>query len=49
MVEWKMGRIIYMNVNPVIKKNRGAGYGEEQGWNNGRQEIGCRKQTDLKI
>lgn len=25
-----MGRIIYMNVNPVIKKNRGAGFGKSR-------------------
>lgn len=38
-----------MNGNPVIKKAGGAGCGEEQGWNNGRQETGHRRQTDLKI
>jgi len=31
-----------------VGKVGGGGCGKEKGWNNGRQETGHRKQTDLK-
>ena len=37
-----------MKAIDVMGKAGGGGCGEEKGWNNGRQETGHRKQTDLK-
>lgn len=38
-----------MKVIHVMGKAGGGGGGEEKGWNNGRQETGHRRQTDLQI